>query len=803
MPRNAGKKRPLSTGHKDSGKREAKSSPGSPGKANWLYKPAFHLLLISIIAFLAYSNTFHSPFQWDEADFIVGNPIVRDLAFFKDISRAEGLPVYDGLKSRYIGYLTFALNYRLHGLDVFGYHVVNLAIHLINAILVYFLVVLTLRTPFFRGLGTGGRESGTGNEDSFDSPVTSHQSRITAFIVALLFVSHPVQTEAVTYVFQRLASLVSLFYLLSLVMYVKGRLAVGGKRSEAKAAIEKLEAGGQRSEAKTESETLEVGGEWPEARICKTGSDASNLKPHSSGILASNLKPLTYYGFSLLSAILAMKTKENAFTLPFIIVLYEFLFFSGPLKPRVLRLTPFLLTMLIIPLSIWGGSSTAGEIISQIKDQETLGYAELSGREYLFTQFRVIVTYIRLLVLPVNQNLDYDYPIYRSFFDPPVLLSFLFLAAILSGAVYLVWKTQRAISGQQSAISSAEKKHSTFNIQHSTFHFYRLIAFGILWFFITLSVESSIIPIPMLIDEYRIYLPSVGFFIAVVAGALVLLQRFTVKGIIKSPSPQPSPSRGEGENLIASLTSSVSPPLRGGDKGEGDLRITHHASRVTAFAAVFFVIILALASATYARNILWKDKVTLWEDVVRKSPDSPRGYNNLGIAYYEKGLYDKAIEMYLRCIALKPSFRDAHVNLGVAYAVSGRIDLAIDSFFRAIDIDPGHSISYNNLARAYTQLGMPDKAVENYLISISLYPFNSSSYHGLGTSYVRMGRLDEAIDAYSNFVRLSPGDPEAYRNRGLVYFQKGYTDNARADFQKACSLGSRESCGYLDNGQFR
>ncbi len=67
-------------------------------------------------------------------DFIVGNPIIRNLGYFTDISRAEGLPVYDGLKSRYIGYLTFALNYKLHGFNVFGYHVVNLAIHLINAI---------------------------------------------------------------------------------------------------------------------------------------------------------------------------------------------------------------------------------------------------------------------------------------------------------------------------------------------------------------------------------------------------------------------------------------------------------------------------------------------------------------------------------------------------------------------------------------------------------------------------------------------------------------------------------------------
>ena len=212
---------------------------------------------------------------------------------------------------------------------------------------------------------------------------------------ALLFVAHPLQTEAVTYVFQRLASLVSMFYLLSLVLFIKGRLM--------------QEAIGNRS--------------W-----------VMGHKQEASVPIAYRLSPITYFILSFISAVLAMKTKENAFTLPVIITLYEFLFFSGPLKARALKLVPFLLTMLIIPMTIIGLESTAGEIISQIKDPASLGYQELSGGAYLFTQFRVIVTYIRLLFFPVNQTIDYDYPIYHSLFDPPVLLSFLFLAALFGMA---------------------------------------------------------------------------------------------------------------------------------------------------------------------------------------------------------------------------------------------------------------------------------------------------------------------------------------------------------------------------------
>ncbi len=66
-------------------------SPASPDKGSFFLSGlVVHLLLIVVLGLLAYSNTFQNPFQWDEADFIVGNPIIRNLGYFTDISRAEG-----------------------------------------------------------------------------------------------------------------------------------------------------------------------------------------------------------------------------------------------------------------------------------------------------------------------------------------------------------------------------------------------------------------------------------------------------------------------------------------------------------------------------------------------------------------------------------------------------------------------------------------------------------------------------------------------------------------------------------------
>ncbi|MBI4691014.1 MAG: hypothetical protein HY754_12245 [Nitrospirae bacterium] len=122
---------------------------GKVSKKNLLRNPIFHLFLVAIIGILAYSNTFNVPFQFDDNFNIGGNFVNKELLFsggYSDKQNFEEYLRYVFFRSRYIGYLTFAMNYKVHGSDVTGYHIVNLTIHILNAILVYWLVVLTLRT---------------------------------------------------------------------------------------------------------------------------------------------------------------------------------------------------------------------------------------------------------------------------------------------------------------------------------------------------------------------------------------------------------------------------------------------------------------------------------------------------------------------------------------------------------------------------------------------------------------------------------------------------------------------------------
>lgn len=483
-----------------------------------LDRSVVHVLLIVALGILAYSNTFHAPFQWDEYAFIEGNPIVKNLSYFLEPSKAADLEYYNAFTARYVGYLTFALNYRLGGLDVTGYHIFNVTVHLVTSLMVYLLVTLTFSTPHLA-----------------NSSLAGYRRRI-ALLAALLFVAHPIQTEAVTYIYQRFASLSAFLYLLTVVLYAKSRLTTG--------------------------------------------------------------RPLriALYIMSLLSAVCAMKTKENAFTLPLTIALYEYLFFSGPALRRILRLVPLTLTMLIVPMTYMDFGSQEIGITGQV-EMASRGYEGLSREDYLFTQMRVVVTYIRLLFFPVNQNASYDYPLFSTLLDPQVAASIVFFAFVVLLSGYLFYR-------------SREKPSS------------KLVAFGVYWFFITLSVESSIIPIPMVINEYRVYLPSIGAFAALAVAMFIVWRKIRGKVLRKS------------------------------------------------MAALMVMIPLLLLWAAYERNGVWTTKEGFWEDISRKSPGKGNIHFNSGLIYLKQGLLEQARREFEAAVRLNPDDQEARKFLGYAERLS-------------------------------------------------------------------------------------------------------------------------------------
>jgi len=614
-----------------------------PARLKSLNRPFLHYVLICTIGLIVYSNTFNVPFQWDEVGYIQGNTIVKNLHYFSEPSSAKGLPYYDAFKRRYIAYLSFALDYKIHGFRVIGYHIVNISIHLLNASLVYIFVNLIFKTPFL------------------NRSRMRDNSRLIALFAALLFVSHPLQTMAVTYIYQRFASLITFFYLLSLVFYTTSRLS------------------------------------------------------------ESTVSRYLSYGLSVLCAVCAMNTKENAFTLPFVITLFEFLFFSGPVRKRVVTLVPILLTLLIIPLQAISFYYTSDSLVGAM-DSATRIPNSLSRGAYLLVQFMALATYLRLLLFPAGQNVIYDFPGPLSFFTPGVIFPFLLLTGIVLFGIYLYRRSKWSDGG------------------------YRVIAFGIFWFFIAHSVESSVFPLELLAQEHRMYLPSVGIFAGISTGMFLMLRKL----------------RG-GEMIVFSVSA---------------------------------VVIFSLSVTTYARNIVWRDRISLWEDVARKSPNALKGRLNLAAAYAQRGLTDKAVEQYQAVLRIKPDFYNAYVELGLCYAEKGYIDKAMEQYQMALSIEPNDAYAHYAMGFAFYKNGATDKAVDEFKAALRANPRFAAAHVNLGIAYARSGATDKAIEHFRSATELESDLAEAHYNLGIAYEKTGSLDKAGEHLKIAAGLKSDYAIAY-------
>lgn len=412
----------------------------------------FHATAVLVIAagvLIAYSDTFHSVFQFDDIPQIVENEAIKNLGNLPEILKGQ----------RGVTLATFALNYAVGGLNVLGYHVVNTAIHILNAILAYFFLFNTLRL--------------SGKDEVWSKKVAAFS--------ALIFALHPVQTQAVTYIVQRMESLASLFYLTAVLFFIK-------------------------------------------AASCETA-----------------VKRVVLYACVGLSYIFGFYSKEIAFTLPAVIFLYDFCFMgSGSLRAVFSRwpvyvmlsvLFVFFTVNTIVPLGGFNdlskesaaaevkagiaGPVEAGMGVEGTSNMEPhgalpakgasagFGLTFISSREYLLTQFNVIIYYLTLMAVPVNQNLDYEFPVADGLFKtpqtgpgailnipiPPPVISLVIIIFIIAVATYLLARSFKGgpIEG-------------------------RIIAFFVFWFFIIISPTSSFVPIADVIYEHRVYLPSLGFF---------------------------------------------------------------------------------------------------------------------------------------------------------------------------------------------------------------------------------------------------------------------------------------------------
>ena len=316
-------------------------------------------LLMLLLAMFVYSNTLDAPFVFDDVANIKRNPHVKMTEFSWESLRAAAFDSRDN--DRPVAYVSFALNHWVFGSDVAGFHLVNIGIHFVSGVLVYLLALLTLRQ--LRELG---------HFDGSDASLAW-----TAIVAGCLFVAHPIQTQAVTYIVQRMASMATMFYLLALVAYIYGRLA-------------------------------------------------TSSKPR-----------IVWWILAMIAWALALGTKQIAATLPLVILLYEWYFFQDLRRAWLKRAAVYIGLPVLACVILIGLFYLDGNPIARLEG----GYAtrDFTLSERLLTQPRVVVEYVRLLFAPTptNLNLLHSMPTSRSLLTPmATVFALVFVVGLIGFAFY-------------------------------------------------------------------------------------------------------------------------------------------------------------------------------------------------------------------------------------------------------------------------------------------------------------------------------------------------------------------------------
>lgn len=257
------------------------------------------------------------------------------------------------------------------------------------------------------------------------------------------------------------------------------------------------------------------------------------------------------------------------------------------------------------------------------------------------------------------------------------------------------------------------------------FRFSKRVTFGILFFLITISPVLKIIPAgdTFAADRYM-YLPSIG-----------LLYIFAVYC----------------ENLLNS-------------------RMAKKEAVRNAMIFVFAVAAAWFSLLTWQRCLIWKDTESLFAHVMKRYPNEPSPYNNLGVFYEQKGDLDKAMKYFKMAAAIDPQNQSAADNIE-------RADLLIRG--RKTPAPPAA------LPAAMTA-GTPSEATAAAVPAAGIE--EARTLNALGVEKGKAGRLDEAIALFNKALEFEPDYADTYNNLGFAYYKKGELDRAEEYFKKALDI---------------
>ena len=211
----------------------------------------------------------------------------------------------------------------------------------------------------------------------------------------------------------------------------------------------------------------------------------------------------------------------------------------------------------------------------------------------------------------------------------------------------------------------------------------------------------------------------------------------------------------------------------------------HRKIWLVTLATVLFTVLMA---TTWKQVGYWENSITLFEHARKVTINNYVSHNNLGVALYDQGRTEEAIEHYLQALRMEPKYLKTYNNLGIALNKIGHTEEAIEYYLQALRIKPDYLDAHYNLGDALIKQDRTEEAIEHYLQALRIKPDYEEAYNNLGVALNRQGRTEEAIEHYLQALRIKPDYSKAHYNLGLALLSKGDIKGAVDRFRKVLQI---------------
>lgn len=597
-------------------------------------KTLLAILAIVVAIAISYANTINAPFVFDDHLNITENRFIKISGLqLKELTMAA---TNGQSKHRWVPNLSFAVQYYFSALDPAPYHLFNITVHVLCAAVLYLLVLATLDHA----------------GDDFARTVKYEVALVTAMLWGL----HPLQTNAVTYLVQRMTSLSSLFYLVAVLLYAKARMV---------------------------------------------GQPAS--------------RKYLLFSACLISGLLAVASKEIAAMLPLTLIAYEFFFISQDTLFADRRRAAAILGGACLVLLILGGLWVGRDIFQQILQGYQGRYFSLSER--LLTEPRVIFFYLGLFFFPAlsSLNINHDIALSTSLFSPATTILAIGGLLLMAYSVRHLFNKERVLSFAILWFLLNLAIESSIIPLELCFEHRMYLPSTILTLAVVLLIYRAgrrhlrILRVAFAI--LAVILGTLTWNRNLVWQSALSLWSDTVA---KSPNLiRPYINLGNAlwaDNQLAQAESCLLKALA----VDAARKIDHnHPAWKFEMSGVHDSL-----SVVYRKQKNFTKAGYHSEEALRLDPGSVGGLLTRGILLTEAGKYQDAEVIFRRLSAGGDDSVDLANNWGICAHNLGETDRAIFLFRHALKLNPNHAESHYNLGIAYSAKGMNEEARQEMLLGM-------------------------------------------------------------------------------------